>query len=403
MMHQDNRLTFGVLIFPLALVLFELATYIGNDLIQPAMLTITQEFGVSAAWAPSSMSLYLLGGASVIWLLGPLSDRIGRKKVLLAGILFYTLCCFLILFTQNIYQFLCLRFLQGTGLAIVSAVGYAAVQEAFEEHNAIKVMSIMSNLSLLAPLLGPVLGAFLIDHVSWHWGFIGIALLSLISWIGLKKAMPKLQTNTNNKSLTQLLGDFKRTYTNKQFFSLAMALPLVVLPLMLWIAISPMILVDEMHLTSFEYGLFQIPIFSGVILGNLVLIKVVNRFELGKTVLVGFPIMLVGTLIALLSLIFSHLILPLLIIGMTLISFGQGIAGSVAFRYAFMASNMGKGTVSASISMLNMVFFFIGIEVVRILYSQYHLKAFLFSNVIIILLWFTFPRMALLKAMLERK
>ena len=63
-----NRIT---LMFPLALVLFEFSVYIGNDLIQPAMLAITEQFGVSATWAPSSMSFYLLGGASVAWLLGP--------------------------------------------------------------------------------------------------------------------------------------------------------------------------------------------------------------------------------------------------------------------------------------------------------------------------------------------
>ena len=62
-----NRLT---LLFPLALVLFEFSVYIGNDLIQPAMLAITKEFGVSSSWAPSSMSFYLLGGACVAWLLG---------------------------------------------------------------------------------------------------------------------------------------------------------------------------------------------------------------------------------------------------------------------------------------------------------------------------------------------
>lgn len=83
-----NRIT---LMFPLALVLFEFSVYIGNDLIQPAMLAITEQFAVSATWAPSSMSFYLLGGASVAWLLGPLSDRLGRKKVLLVSVAFYDL------------------------------------------------------------------------------------------------------------------------------------------------------------------------------------------------------------------------------------------------------------------------------------------------------------------------
>ena len=77
---QTTTLSRATLMFPLALVLFEFSVYIGNDLVQPAMLAITRDFGVSSSWAPSSMSFYLLGGACVAWLLGPLSDRLGRKK-----------------------------------------------------------------------------------------------------------------------------------------------------------------------------------------------------------------------------------------------------------------------------------------------------------------------------------
>lgn len=400
---QAKKLSLATLMFPLALVLFELATYIGNDLIQPAMLAITQDFGVSADWAPSSMSLYLLGGACVAWLFGPLSDRLGRKKVLLAGVMFFTVCCLIILFAQNMYQFLIMRFLQGAGLTVVSAVGYAAIQESFEERDAVKVMAIMSNLSLLAPLLGPVFGAFLIDHISWHWGFIAIAAMSFISWFGLKSSMPYMAPTMEKKPLGQLFGDFKQTYADKRFLSLAIALPLVVLPLMLWIAISPIMLVDELGLSSLQYGLFQIPIFAGLILGNIVLIKVVDRFELGKTILVGFPTMLVGAIIAASSLILTQFTIPLLVIGMTILSFGEGIAVSVVFRYAFMSSEMGKGTVSAAMSMLNMTCFFAGIEIVRALYTQYHMAAYLIASIVIILIWFTFPRKALVNAMQERR
>ncbi len=156
------------------------------------------------------MSFYLLGGATVAWLLGPLSDRLGRKKVLLAGVLFFALCCFLILLTTQIEQFLALRFLQGIGLTVISAVGYAAIQESFAERDAIKVMALMANISLLAPLLGPVLGAFLIDYVSWHWGFVAIAVLALLSWIGLKKQMPSQQVSVTKQPFSYLLMILKR-------------------------------------------------------------------------------------------------------------------------------------------------------------------------------------------------
>ena len=208
--EHTASLSRATLMFPLALVLFEFSVYIGNDLVQPAMLAITKEFGVSSAWAPSSMSFYLLGGACVAGLLGPLSDRLGRKKVLLAGVAFFVITCLLILLTHHIESFLALRFLQGFGLSVIAAVGYAAIQETFEERDAIKVMALMANISLLAPLIGPVVGAFLIDHVSWHWGFIGIAFLAFLSWFGLKAKMPARRISIPKQPLSYIWDDYKK-------------------------------------------------------------------------------------------------------------------------------------------------------------------------------------------------
>ena len=399
---QTTTLNRATLMFPLALVLFEFSVYIGNDLVQPAMLAITKEFGVSSSWAPSSMSFYLLGGACVAWLLGPLSDRLGRKKVLLTGVLFFSVCCLLILLTQNIEQFLALRFLQGIGLTVISAVGYAAIQETFAERDAIKVMALMANISLLAPLLGPVLGAFLIDHVSWHWGFIGIALLAFLSWFGLKANMPATQQTVVKQPLRYILSDFKRVYQNRRFLGLTLALPMVSMPLMLWIALSPVMLVEELKLSSLQYGLAQFPVLGGLIAGNLVLIKIIDRLALGKTVMIGLPIMLLGTLFILAGMFWQEYFLISLIVGMTLISFGEGISFSVLYRFALMSSEVSKGTVAAAVSMLLMFSFFFIIELVRILYEQYHLIAYGLACFVLIALWFSFPRRMLQNVLQER-
>ncbi|MDW7640251.1 MFS transporter, partial [Klebsiella pneumoniae] len=140
-----------------------------------------------------------------------------------SGVLFFALCCFLILLTRQIEHFLTLRFLQGIGLSVISAVGYAAIQENFAERDAIKVMALMANISLLAPLLGPVLGAFLIDYVSWHWGFVAIALLALLSWVGLKKQMPSHKVSVTKQPFSYLFDDFKKVFSNRQFLGLTLA------------------------------------------------------------------------------------------------------------------------------------------------------------------------------------
>ena len=399
---EPVKLNRATIMFPLALVLFEFSVYIGNDLVQPAMLAITKEFGVSSAWAPSSMSFYLLGGAFVAWLLGPMSDRLGRKKVLLWGVLFFALTCLLILFTHNIESFLALRFLQGFGLSVIAAVGYAAIQETFEERDAIKVMALMANVSLLAPLLGPVLGAFMIDHVSWHWGFIGIALVTLISWFGLKAKMPEVKVSIPKQPLSYIWYDFKNVFKNTRFLALTLALPFVAMPLMLWIALSPVMLVEYLGLTSMQYGLAQFPVLGGLIAGNLVLLKIIDKYALGKTVLFGLPLMLLGTIILIIGSIWQEYFIYCLIIGMTFVSFGEGISFSVLYRFALMSSEVSKGTVAAGVSVLLMLSFFIFLELARVLYESFHIWAYSLTCFTFIALWFTLPRINLKQVMKER-
>lgn len=399
---QTTTLSRATFMFPLALVLFEFSVYIGNDLVQPAMLAITKEFAVSSAWAPSSMSFYLLGGACVAWLLGPLSDRLGRKKVLLAGVIFFVVTCLLILLTHNIESFLALRFLQGFGLSVISAVGYAAIQESFKERDAIKVMALMANISLLAPLIGPVVGAFLIDHVSWHWGFIGIAFLAFLSWFGLKAKMPEPKASIPKQPLSYIWDDYKKVLKNKTFMGMTLGLPMVAMPLMLWIALSPVMLVEELGLSSLQYGLAQFPVLGGLILGNIVLIKIVDRLALGKTVLIGLPLMLLGTAILIVGVIWREYFLYCVILGMTLVSFGEGISFSVLYRFALMSSDISKGTVAAAVSVLMMFIFFFVIEFVRIMYEYFYLWAYALSCFVLITLWFTVPR-GLLKGIMQQR
>lgn len=75
------------LFFPMALILYDFAAYLTTDLIQPGIINVVRDFNADISLAPASVSLYLAGGMALQWLLGPLSDRIGRRPVLIAGAL----------------------------------------------------------------------------------------------------------------------------------------------------------------------------------------------------------------------------------------------------------------------------------------------------------------------------
>lgn len=180
-----TRLGRRALLFPLCLVLFEFAAYIANDMIQPGMLAVVADFNASIEWVPTSMTAYLAGGMFLQWLLGPLSDRRGRRPVMLVGVAFFVVTCLAILLVTSIEQFIAMRFLQGIGLCFIGAVGYATIQESFEEAVCIKITALMANVALIAPLLGPLAGAALIHVAPWQFMFVIFAALGAISFVGL--------------------------------------------------------------------------------------------------------------------------------------------------------------------------------------------------------------------------
>lgn len=369
------------IIFAIFLVTYEFLTYISNDMIMPGMLEVAKSFHAPDSVVARSLMLYLLGGSTLQIFLGPLSDHYGRRPVMIVGAWVFLIFTVLIACTGSINQFLAGRFFQGMSLCFIVVVGYATIQEIFEEMEVIRLMAIMANVSISAPLLGPLAGAVFVSYLSWRWIFIVIAILAAITLWGLWKFMPESVGKTKRDgevipradlSLRDIGGRYWALLTNGKFMFASLASGLVGLPCVAWIGLAPVIIVSASGDSLVNYGLWQIPVFGSVIIGNVTLHRLTHHFSLKHLIMIGSSV--VGTGLALMF------VLPFcigstfvwLMPGLMLYFFGLGLTGSPLGRFTLFATDITKGTASAMMGLVLMSLQAIGIEVVNHLYSLHN-------------------------------
>jgi len=387
--HPISQLTGRVLLFPLALVLFEFATYIAHDMIQPGMLIVTAEFNVGPEWVSTSLTAYLIGGVVLQWLLGPLSDKFGRRPVMLFGILFFAAACLLTNWVSSIEEFVSLRFVQGISLCFIGAVGYAAIQEAFDEALAVRMMALMANVALLAPLAGPLAGAAWLTVGSWRSMFWLFAACSLLAFVVLWRVMPETAGDRSHSiALPNLARNYGRLIKDRLVMTGSFAIGLVFIPILTWVALSPVILMHDEGLSRMQYALLQLPVFLAMIAGNLTLSKLAGRVPIEQPVkLAAWPILIGLSLALVASLLNSHGYL-LITAGLSLYAFGAGMVNAGLYRLTLYASDEGKGSVAAMLGMISILTLAIGIELAKSGYFSGGTLWFCLINFISGVLWF---------------
>ncbi len=369
------------MVFAMFLVMYEFLTYVANDLVMPAMIQVVDSFNAPDVYIASSLTSYILGGASLQLLLGPVSDRYGRRPVMIFGSIFFTLCTALIACSQTINHFLIIRFFEGMGLCFIGVIGYAVIQEIFSELDAVRLVAILTNISVTAPLLGPLLGAYLCSFLSWNYIFLGIAFLSIIATWGLWKYMPEpigqiktdgIEIKRVELSFKNVYANYKKLFINTGFIFAAVAFGFLSTPCVAWIGISPTILVTEAKLSLVAYALWQIPTFGAFILANIILIKLTYIIPLKKLSYIGLAVACLGLVLAfLLPLMFGVNYLWLMP-GIIIYFFGFGFSASPLYRLILYTTNVSKGTASALLSMTYMIIQGLGVEGANVVFKTHN-------------------------------
>ncbi|MFB4393896.1 MULTISPECIES: MFS transporter [unclassified Pseudomonas] len=356
------------LLFGLTLALFELLTYLASDAVMPAMPAVVEHLHASPEYIPHALNLYLLGAVMLQWLIGPLADRYGRRPLLLVGCACFGLACLATFWVHDIDVFNLLRLLQGIGLGFVVTVSYPALNEAFSEADAVRMMALLANIALLSPLLGPLVGTLMLQWLDWRWLFVAFALGAVLCFVLLHRLMPEtLGVERRDGSrlpftpihLLPLLAAYGQLLRNRSFVAGSAALGLVSLPLIGWIGLSPVLLIHDEGLSTMAYALWQLPVFGGLILGNLIINRIADRYPLPSLVRGALWPYLAGLcLMALATWLWPTV--PSVVVGMAMYALGLGVANPVLYRMTLFSSIQSKGLVSAMLGMITIALLGLG-------------------------------------------
>lgn len=284
-------------LFPAALVFYEISTYLSNDMYLPSLPQITRDMRITQDLAGYTLLFWFLGSASMQLLMGPLSDRYGRKIVLMTGGLFYVLANVVCAITSDIYLFLIARFVQGTAVCSMVVAGYAAIHETYDTTRAIKIIAMMGTVTILAPAFGPLLGAVILQFSEWRSIFYLLALWSFVAILLLAKVMRETNPNRVPIHFKEIASDFVTIAKRKAFLHYMIPYCLLFMAFICWIVESPFVIIETLKKSPLEYGYVQLAIFGSFMLGAQIVHFMAEKVSPRYLINVGMSIALAAVLL----------------------------------------------------------------------------------------------------------
>ena len=229
---------------------------------------------------------------------GPLSDRFGRRPLLLGGIGLFIMASVLCALAGNAFALILFRVFQAAGAASASALALAISKDIYDGRERERILAYIGVIMALAPMLAPVFGGWILTWFAWRWIFVAQAAVATIAWIGVWR-MPETLPERQSMSALQTAGIYLGLFRNRRYIGYALLMSVVILPHFAFIAGSSDIYITRMGLSEQNFGYFFALNAAAIMAGSLACTKLLDRIGSRALMTIGFAGILVGGLIML--------------------------------------------------------------------------------------------------------
>ena len=265
----------------------------------PSMPGLQNTFGATSGTVQLTLSVYLVATALCQLFYGPLSDRYGRRPLVLAGLALFVVASIACAMATSIEMLIVARAFQAIGGAAGMILARAIVRDLFSQERAASVLGYVTMAWVLAPMFAPSIGGLLDQWYSFRASFILLSVLGVIAlaaaWITLPETNLTLQPRASVFRV-RLYGQFLRSGA---FIRYVATVSFASAVFFCYLSMAPFIMVTVRHHTPFEYGLWFICSSFGYMAGNFTSGRYSERFGTDRMIYAGNMFTLIGALILL--------------------------------------------------------------------------------------------------------
>lgn len=328
------------------------------DTMFPAFPDIGAQFGADKLAMQQTISAYLLAYALMSVVHGPLSDAVGRRKVIVAGLVVFAIASVGCALSTSLPMLLAFRVLQGLSAGVGLIVGRAVIRDVFDGDDAQRLMSQVSMIFGVAPAIAPLVGAWLLGWSAWPSIFWFLALFTVLMMLAVLWRLPETLAVEARQpmQIKPMLCGYMAMLRDSRFMRLALAGGLNFSALFLYIASAPALVIEHLKLGQNGFGWFFIPMIGGMMIGAFTSGRLAGRVSVILQVRVGFACCILAALINLVyhGMVEPPAVLPT-VLPIALNSFGIALVFPIltlAILDMFPAARGAASSMQAFISLL---------------------------------------------------
>lgn len=238
------------------------------DLYLPGFILISDAFNTNVSAVQISLSTFLAGFAvgQLIW--GPLADKFGRKKPILASLVIFIIASIACIYVKSIEQLWVVRFIQAIGGCAGVVISRAIVTDYFDKSKTLKIFALLALIMGIAPILAPSIGNGVLKVFSWEGLFGAMATLGIILFILTLFFLPETYKAQKQKRETNVLASYWEILKNRKFVVYSLIAGIVNGALMIYVANGPFLIMEKGGFSSNAFSIIFAVNAFGLMVGS---------------------------------------------------------------------------------------------------------------------------------------